>query len=108
MDYGKFLYTKARQERKKRAKERKDVLKTIRLTFGMSLHDMLIRVKKAKDILEQSERIQIEILLRGRQKIHPHIAEKKIQEFLRLLPEEMKIINQEKNENRVRLIIGKS
>ncbi len=107
MDYGKYLYTKEQQERKRRAKERKDVLKTIRLTFGMSMHDMSIRLKKAQEFLQTSGRLQIEILLKGRQKTHPEIAEQKIEEFLRLLPESVKVISREKTPNGLRIIVAK-
>lgn len=108
MEYGKYLYEQERQERKKRAKERKDVLKTIRLTFGMSAHDMAIRAKKAEEFLKTSSRLQIEVVLRGRQKAHPEVAEQRVEEFLRLLPETVKILGREKTMRGFQLLVGKS
>lgn len=107
MDYGKYLYQQERQERKKRAKERKDVVKTIRLTFGMSAHDIAIRAKKAEEFLKDSSRLQIQIILRGRQKAHPDIGKKKMREFLFLLPEGLKVISEEKTPRGFQMLIGK-
>lgn len=108
MEYGKYLYAQERQERKRRAKERKDVIKTIRLTFGMSTHDMAIRAKKAEEFLQTSSRLQIEVVLRGRQKAHPEVAEQKVEEFLRLLPESIKMLGREKTMRGFQLLVGKA
>lgn len=108
MEYGKFLYDQERQEKKRRAKERKDVMKTIRLTFGMSTHDMAIRVKKAEEFLKESSRLQIEVVLRGRQKAHPEVGRKKVEEFMRMLPATMKVLAEEKTPRGFQLILGKA
>jgi translation initiation factor IF-3 len=108
MEYGKYLYEKERQDRRKRAKERKDVVKTIRLTFGMSQHDMAIRARKALELFKDSNRLQIQMLLRGRQKVHPEVAKKKLEGFLLLLPESIKIISEEKTPQGFQLLIAKN
>lgn len=108
MEYGKYVYAQERQERKRRAKERKDVMKTIRLTFGMSAHDMAIRAKKAEEFLRNSSRLQIQVILRGRQKAHPAVGKRKVEEFLLLLPEAMKIISEEKTPRGFQILIERS
>jgi translation initiation factor IF-3 len=107
MEYGKYLYQQERQERKKRAKERKDVVKTIRLTFGMSAHDMAIRAKKAGEFLQNSNKLQVQVILRGRQKAKSEIGKKKVEEFLLLLPETVKILSEEKTPRGFQILIGK-
>lgn len=108
MSVGKYLYAKDREERKKRAKERKDVIKTIRLTFGMGIHDMMVRVRKAEEFLKENSRIQIEIRLRGRQKAHPEVAQQKIKDFIKLLPETVEVAEQRKMPNGFLVLLGKS
>jgi translation initiation factor IF-3 len=108
MDYGKYLYKEERLERKRRAKERKDILKTIRLTFGMTGHDLAIRAKKAEEFLKTSNRLQIQVLLHGREKLHPEVAKRKIEEFLRLLPEEVKILREEQTPRGLQILITKA
>jgi translation initiation factor IF-3 len=107
MEYGKYLYQQERQERKKRAKERKDVVKTVRLTFGMSAHDMAIRAKKAAEFLQNSSRLQIQVILRGRQKARSEVGKKKVEEFLLLLPEEIKVLSEEKTPRGFQILVGK-
>jgi translation initiation factor IF-3 len=107
MEYGKYLYQQERQERKKRAKERKDVVKTIRLTFGMSAHDMAIRAKKAGEFLQNSNKLQVQVILRGRQKAKSEIGKKKVEEFLLLLPATVKILSEEKTPRGFQILIGK-
>jgi len=107
MDYGKFIYQQEKQERKKRAKERGDTLKTIRLTFGMGLHDMLVRAKQSEEFLKEHPRLQIEMRLKGRQKAHPEVGRQKIEEFVKLLPPTVKILQERKLPNGFILLIAK-
>lgn len=84
MDYGKYLYHLKKKE--KGAKLHKGgELKGIRLTFGISEHDLETRALQALKFLKHGDKIRIEMKLRGRQKALQGFAKEKIKKFLEIL-----------------------
>ncbi len=83
-DYGKYLYW---QEKKhKDAKNSKaGEIKGVRLTFGISPHDMEVRAKQAEKFLKQGNKIALEMVLRGREKSLSKLAWDKVNFFLETL-----------------------
>ena len=80
-EYGKYLY----QQEKKARETRKHVggdLKEVRLTFGISPHDLQTRVKQGEKFLRKGDRIRVTLPLRGRQKVLEKYAKDKVEHFL--------------------------
>jgi len=90
-DYGKYLYQQQKKERSTAKHHKGGELKGIRLTFGMSDHDLETRVNAAKKFLEKKDKIRIEMRLRGREKAHQDFAKEKILRFVELLKESIPI-----------------
>jgi translation initiation factor IF-3 len=89
LDYGKYLYNQKKKE--KAGKTKAGEVKGIRLTFGISSHDLEVRAKKAKEFLEKGYKLRLEMRLRGRQKKLRDFAKNKIEEFLEILKKETAI-----------------
>jgi translation initiation factor IF-3 len=89
-DYGKFLYQMKKKE-KERKKEKGGEIKGVRLGFNISEHDMEIRANQAKEFLEEGNRVQIEMILRGREKELTNFAKEKIKRFLEILESKIPI-----------------
>lgn len=89
MDYGKYLYHLKKKE--KSAKHHTSELKSIRLTFGISEHDLETRIRQTEKFLKKGNRIRIEMKLRGRQKALQGFAREKIKKFLDALEESIPI-----------------
>ena len=89
-DYGKFLYQMKKRERGKR-KEKGGEVKGIRLGFNISEHDMETKANQAKEFLEEGNRIQVEMVLRGREKNLTEFAKEKIKKFLEILESKIPI-----------------
>ena len=87
MDYGKYAYNLDKKEKKQRQKAGE--LKSIRLTFNISPHDMETRAKTALKFLKEGDKIKIEMRLRGRQKALGNFARDKIAKFLESLKQEV-------------------
>lgn len=89
-DYGKYLYHL--QKRDKSAKHHHVVeLKGIRLSFGISDHDLEVRANSAEKFLEKGNKVRIEMRLRGREKAHQDFAREKIRKFLETLEKSIPI-----------------
>jgi translation initiation factor IF-3 len=89
-DYGKFLYQMKKKGKGKR-KEKGGEVKGIRLGFNISEHDMETKANQAKEFLEEGNRIQVEMVLRGREKNLTEFAKEKIKKFLEILESKIPI-----------------
>jgi translation initiation factor IF-3 len=81
MDRGKFLYTLKKREQKAKHHHVGE-LKGVRLTFGISEHDLETRAKQAEKFLKKGDKIRIEMKLRGREKAHQDFAAEKVNKFV--------------------------
>lgn len=85
MDFGKYLYKITKQERQHKAKQKITEMKGIRLSPRISTHDMETKAKQAEKFMNDGNKIKIDLLLRGREKAHVDMAEKKMTEFLQII-----------------------
>ena len=83
-DYGKYLYWQEKKQ-KEIKKHKGGQIKGIRLTFGISLHDLETRAKQAEKFLNQGDKVLIEMVLRGREKALAGVAKDKINLFIEIL-----------------------
>ena len=70
MDYGKWKYAQKKKESKAKANASQSELKGIRLRPNIDEHDLSIKLKKAKEFLEDGHKVQFTMLFRGRQMAH--------------------------------------
>lgn len=87
LDYGKYLYSL-----KKKTKTKKEgQIKGVRLSFGISTHDLETRTNQTKNFLEKGYKVRIEMKLKGREKSLSDFARKKMEKFLEILKEKAPI-----------------
>lgn len=101
MDYGKYLYREAKEERKQRAKQKYDEMKVMRLTLNIGLNDMKFKAAQVDKFLKEGLKVQIELILRGRAKYHKtfhDLGREKLEEFLKLVTEPLKITRELKKQ----------
>jgi len=82
LDYGQFKYEKEKEARKQKAHAHKVEVKGIRLSVRIGEHDKQIRLEKAKQFMEEGDRVQVEIILRGREKQFGELARSVIDKFV--------------------------
>lgn len=88
MDYGKYRYWEEKKEHKHRVSQRKGELKTIRLSIRISDHDLQVKAHQAKKFLSKGNKVQGEVFLRGREKMHSDLGEEMLHKFWDLLKED--------------------
>src|SRR5690606_29179264 len=82
MDYGKFKY-----ESKKRANEAKKkqvVIKTkeIKLRPKTDEHDFQVKVRAAREFLEEGHKVKVSIVFRGREIVHREVGQAQLQDMI--------------------------
>jgi translation initiation factor IF-3 len=76
MDYGKYKYENARKERLARKKQQNVVMKGIRLTATTDDHDLMTKVRLAREFLGEGAKVKATILFRGRMITHQEFGTK--------------------------------
>lgn len=74
MDYGKWKYAQQKKEQKAKSHAKKSELKGMRLRPNIDDHDLQIKVNKAREFLEDGDKVQFVMLFRGRQMAHKGLA----------------------------------
>jgi len=81
-EYGKYLYSLQKKERKIRANTKESKLKEIQLSFKISPHDIEVKAKQAEKFLKEGDKVKVGMVLKGREKAMGEFAKKKVEVFL--------------------------
>jgi len=74
MDFGKFVYERAKKEREARKAQTKIEVKEIRLRPKTNEHHRNLKVRDARRWLEEGMKVKVRIRFRGREITYPEIA----------------------------------
>ncbi len=74
MDFGKFKYETKLKKRQNAKKQHKVVTKEVRIRPKTGEHDYMVKVKQAQRFLEKGFKVQVNVLFRGRERVHTDIA----------------------------------
>lgn len=74
LDYGKFLYEKAKKDREARKAQTKVEIKEIRLRPKTSDHHRSFKIRDARRWLTEGKKVRVRIRFRGREITYPEIA----------------------------------
>ncbi len=89
LDYGKFLYEKAKKDREARKAQTKVEIKEVRLRPKTSEHHRSFKIRDARRWLNEGKKVRVRIRFRGREIQYPEIA----LEDLRQIAEELSDIS---------------
>lgn len=89
LEYGQFKYEKEKELKKQKQAQKTTEIKGIRLSPRIGQHDLEVRKEKAKSFLEKGDKVQIEIILRGREKRFANLTKDVINGFIKALDEEI-------------------
>ena len=81
-NYGKYLYSLQKKERKIKVHTKITKLKEIQIGFNISPHDIEVKAKQAENFLKEGDKVKLGMILKGREKAMGDFAKKKIQFFL--------------------------
>ncbi|MEM6749390.1 MAG: translation initiation factor IF-3 [Planctomycetota bacterium] len=76
MDYGKWKYDQQKKESKAKSNAKKSELKGMRLRPKIDSHDLALKLKKAREFLEDGDKVQFVMLFRGREMAHRDLGRK--------------------------------
>ncbi len=105
MDFGKFLYERAKKEREARKLQKTIEVKEIRLRPKTDDHHRDFKVRDARKWIEEGMKVKVRIRFRGREITYPEIARDMLLEVAKEL-EDIAIVEQSPNmEGRTMLMV---
>lgn len=85
LDYSKFLYEKDRKDREARKKQKSGLLKEVRLSPVIGIHDLDVKLRHVEEFLKEHDKVRVTVVFRGRQNEHKDLGMnllKRVQERL--------------------------
>ena len=74
LDYGKFRYEQAKKEREARRSQKTVAVRQVRMRPRIDPHDIEVKVMQVKKLLEEGDKVKVQIIFRGRENAHPDIG----------------------------------
>jgi len=82
MDFGKFKYQQAKRSHKSKARSHAVRQKEIRVRPKTEAHDLAFKIRRARDFLEDGDKVMVNMLFRGRELSHLDFAAQNMQAFV--------------------------
>ena len=82
IDYGKWLYSLKKKEQKSKKQGKAKEQKGIRLTFRMGAADLQRQLEHSRAFLSEGCPLKIQLVMRGRERMHSDLAVEKAKKFL--------------------------
>ena len=70
MDYGKFMFDKAKREKEQKKNQKIVETKEVQLSMTIENHDMQIKAKNAMKFLSSGNKVKVALRMRGRQQAY--------------------------------------
>jgi translation initiation factor IF-3 len=105
MDFGKFVYERAKKEREARKAQTKIEMKEIRLRPKTNEHHRNFKVRDARRWLEDGMKVKVTVRFRGREMDYPEIALEDLKEIAQELSDVSTVEQAPQMEGRTMLII---
>ncbi len=74
MDFGNYLYSLKKKDKKQRKRVKKTETKTTRLSIRTEKHDLEVKAKQARKFLEERNLVKVVLIFRGREMAHQEIG----------------------------------
>lgn len=87
MDYGKFRFEQAKREKEARKNQRVVEIKEIRLTPGIDVNDLNVKVGHACRFLKGGDKVKVSVRFRGREVTHSSSGLELLKRFAELCAE---------------------
>lgn len=79
IDYGKYLYDEKKKAAEAKKKQKQVVIKEIKLRPKIEEHDYQVKRRQVETFLEEGNKVKVTVRFRGREIVHPEMAQKLLQ-----------------------------
>lgn len=87
LDYGRYRYELVKKDKESRKHQRKGLLKELKMSPKIGVHDFQVRVKQAKGFLAKGHKVKVVIFFRGREVTHADLGFDLLKRFVNIVTE---------------------
>ncbi len=91
IDFKKFLYQEEKKKREEKKKAKVSETKEIRLSPFISENDLQVMIRRAREFLQDGDKVRMVLKFRGRQIIHPEFGRAVMQKVIDALNDISKV-----------------
>ena len=81
MDYGKYKYEQSKRERDTRRGSKQVELREVRMRVKIDTHDRDFKVRTARKLLLEGDKVRVSVMFRAREITHPEVAQELLTGF---------------------------
>ncbi len=74
VDYGKFRYQMTKKEKESKKSQHQVKVKEVKLKPNTDEHDVMTKLKHAREFLEKGNKVRLTCIFRGREMLHPEFG----------------------------------
>lgn len=93
MSFDKYRYEREKQGKKERQAQKISKTKQVQISAKAARNDLLIKLRQLEGFLNEGHRVEIQMRLKGREKANRGWAAQKLDEFMKMIPVEYKVIS---------------
>jgi translation initiation factor IF-3 len=82
IEFAKYLYEQKQREKRARRNTKEVELKELRFGPTIGDHDIQIRIERAREFLQEGDKIKINCQLKARMITHPEVGREKVQKIV--------------------------
>lgn len=87
LNYGKYKYEQTKKDRKAKKGQKVGLLRELRLTPNIDEHDLEAKIKTARKLLEEGNKLRLVVRFRGREATRPELGLNVLQKMVKGLDE---------------------
>lgn len=109
MDFGKLLYRQKKERQKQKSQQKRHETKGIRIGLRTGDHDLDVKVKRAREFLDEGHSLKVSLIFRGREVTHYELGFEKMIRVRDSLKDIAKIDQEPKRQgNSIHMILSPS
>ena len=93
ISFDKYRYQKDKADKKERLAQKTAGSKQIQISARAAKNDLQVKVRQLEKFMNEGHQIEIALRLRGREKYNKDWANQKLDEFMKMIPLEYKIVS---------------
>ncbi|MEK6879057.1 MAG: translation initiation factor IF-3 [Nanoarchaeota archaeon] len=82
IDFGKFKYEEEKKKKVNKRNQTKVEVKEIVFRPNTNVHDLEVKAKKTKVMIDEGNKVKVSIQIKGREMLHPEVVEETMNTFL--------------------------
>ena len=87
IDFGKFRYDQTKREKESKKSQHQVKVKEVKVSLNISTNDLAVKIRHAKNFLEEGNKVKVTCNFRGREIMHPELGQKIMSHVIRELEE---------------------